>query len=378
MAVPDLPPAAQSHPASEAAVDLIDVVKRFGTFTATDDVSLSVKRGETVALLGPSGCGKTTLLRMIAGFEHPTSGRIRLAGQDAADLEPYERSVGLLFQHYALFPHMTVADNVAYGLKRRGWPRANRKARVAEMLHLVRMDHLASRYPAELSGGQQQRVALARALATQPDVVLLDEPLSALDAMLRQTLRRELKEILAAVKATVILVTHDQEEAMSFADRIVVLNRGRVEQEGPPAALYEQPCNRFVAGFLGRANWINGLKLVSHEAGGILARSSHGTTLLLPQGSLTGTDTVDGCVRPERVCRGDADDTGPGTLKGRIVEAVHVGADIQLAVDTVEGVFTVLERSHGLMPPAMGELVTLRIAATDTILVPHEPAAQDQ
>ena len=383
---PATSPAAKPLPVEPAAaeppaVELVEVVKQFGSFVATRNVSLTVRRGETVALLGPSGCGKTTLLRMIAGFEKPTSGAVRLAGRDAADLQPYERSVGLLFQQYALFPHMTVEQNVAYGLVRRGWPKAERKARVAEMLSLVRMDHLAGRWPGELSGGQQQRVALARALATQPDVVLLDEPLSALDAMLRQTLRRELKEILDAVHATVILVTHDQEEAMSFADRIAVLNGGRVEQEGVPADLYERPANRFVAGFLGRANWIDGVALVERGATADIGRSRRGTTLALPPGTLPASGFVDVCVRPERLTRGPdtRDPAGAagatvGRLAGTVVEAVHVGADVQLAIETAEGVFSCLERSHGLRVPARGEAALLRIAPEDAILVPAQSA----
>ena len=370
----DTAPAAS--PAAPPAVELVDIVKQFGSFVATRNVSLTVRRGETVALLGPSGCGKTTLLRMIAGFETPTSGAVRLAGRDAADLQPYERSVGLLFQQYALFPHMTVEQNVAYGLVRRGWPKAERKARVAEMLGLVRMDHLAGRWPGELSGGQQQRVALARALATQPDVVLLDEPLSALDAMLRQTLRRELKEILEAVHATVILVTHDQEEAMSFADRIAVLNGGRVEQEGIPSDLYERPANRFVAGFLGRANWIDGVTLAERGVEADIGRSRRGTTLALPPGTLPASGAMDVCVRPERLTRAAAGAAAStvGLLTGRVVEAVHVGADVQLAIETAEGVFACLERSHGLRLPARGETAVLRIAPQDAILVPAQTA----
>ncbi len=367
MAVPD-------SAAAPPAVELVDVTKRFGGFVATDGVSLAVRRGETLALLGPSGCGKTTLLRMIAGFEAPTSGTVRLGGADAAGREPYERSVGLLFQQYALFPHMTVEQNVAYGLVHRRWPRAEREARVAEMLGLVRMAHLAGRWPGELSGGQQQRVALARALATRPDVVLLDEPLSALDALLRQTLRRELKEILDAVSATVVLVTHDQEEAMSFADRIVVLNGGRVEQEGAPADLYERPANRFVAGFLGRANWIDGVALVERTAAADLARSRRGTLLALPPGALPGGEAMDVCVRPERLSRCAGGDAGAGVLDGRVVEAVHVGADVHLAVETPEGIFTCLERSHGLRLPGKGEALRLRVAPDDAILVPAAAA----
>ena len=217
-----------------ATVEFSGVTKRFGGVAAISDISFSVAAGETIALLGPSGCGKTTILRLIAGFEQPNEGAIMIGGRDMHGLRPYERNVGLLFQHYALFPHMTVAENVAYGLRYRGAASRTIPGRVREMLELVRMGEFADRRPDRLSGGQQQRVALARALATRPTLLLLDEPLSALDAKLRYDLRNELKQLLAAVGSTVIVVTHDQEEAMSLGERVFVMNRGTLMQIGSP------------------------------------------------------------------------------------------------------------------------------------------------
>ncbi len=224
--------------AADPVIEFREVVKRFGQTAAVDHVTFTVGAGETVSLLGPSGCGKTTTLRLISGFEEPDEGSIEIAGESMIGKRPYERNVGLLFQHYALFPHMTVAENVAYGLKHRGWPKAEIPGRVAEMLRLVQLEGFDTRRPGQMSGGQQQRVALARVLATKPKLVLLDEPLSALDAKLREELRLELKQILTAVGSTTIVVTHDQDEAMSLADRIIIMNRGRIEQQGTPDDIY--------------------------------------------------------------------------------------------------------------------------------------------
>ena len=225
-------------------LELSHVTKRFGDFAAVDDVSLTVDKGRILSLLGPSGCGKTTTLRMISGFEEPNGGSIFIAGQDMKGKRPYERNVGLLFQDYALFPHMSVVQNVGYGLKNRGYEKSRIPARIREMLELVKLVGFEDRRPAQLSGGQQQRVALARALAVSPEVVLLDEPLSALDAKLRQELRVELKEILSAVGATTIVVTHDQEEAMSLGDSVIVMSEGRIMQRGRPTEIYADPKTR--------------------------------------------------------------------------------------------------------------------------------------
>jgi putative spermidine/putrescine transport system ATP-binding protein len=240
------------------AVRLEGVVKRFGDVAAVDDVDLDVRRGEFFSMLGPSGSGKTTCLRMIAGFESPTSGRILLEGQDVSRLAPYERDVNTVFQDYALFPHMTVADNVAYGLKVKRVAKDERRVRVNEALAMVQLSAFGERKPAQLSGGQRQRVALARALVNRPKVLLLDEPLGALDLKLRQAMQIELKEIQQSVGLTFIYVTHDQEEALTMSDRLAVFNHGQVEQVGTPAEVYERPATGFVAGFVGVSNVLDG------------------------------------------------------------------------------------------------------------------------
>ncbi|HEY8416428.1 MAG TPA: ABC transporter ATP-binding protein [Limnochordales bacterium] len=240
------------------AVTLEHVHKRFGNVVAADDVTLAVKEGEFFALLGPSGSGKTTVLRMIAGFLQPDAGTITIAGRPVQAVPPYQREIGMVFQSYALFPHMTVYGNLAFGLAVRGVPKAEIQRRVREMLELVRLPGIENRRPHELSGGQQQRVALARALITRPKVVLLDEPLGALDKRLREEMQIELKQIQREVGITALFVTHDQEEALTLADRIAIMNQGKVEQVGTPAEVYERPRTAFVAGFLGDANFFHG------------------------------------------------------------------------------------------------------------------------
>jgi len=232
-------------------IALTDVKKRFGDFVAIDNVSLAVEDGSLTALLGPSGSGKSTLLRVIAGLEAPDEGTVEISGRDATRLPAQKRGIGFVFQHYAAFKHMTVRDNVAFGLKVRKRPKAEIAAKVDELLRIVGLDGYQTRYPAQLSGGQRQRMALARALAVEPEVLLLDEPFGALDANVRAELREWLRRLHDEVHVTTVLVTHDQEEAMEVADRIVVLNRGRIEQDGPPRDLYERPANAFVMGFLG-------------------------------------------------------------------------------------------------------------------------------
>jgi sulfate transport system ATP-binding protein len=232
-------------------IAVTDVTKRFGDFQALDGVSLDVEDGSLTALLGPSGSGKSTLLRVIAGLEAPETGTVVIAGRDATAVPPQKRGIGFVFQHYAAFKHMTVRENVAFGLRVRKRPKAEIAAKVDELLRIVGLDGYQARYPAQLSGGQRQRMALARALAVEPEVLLLDEPFGALDANVRAELREWLRRLHDEVHVTTVLVTHDQEEAMEVADRIVVLNRGRVEQDGPPRELYERPANPFVMGFLG-------------------------------------------------------------------------------------------------------------------------------
>jgi len=240
------------------AVSLEGVVKRFGAVTAVDGIDLEVREGEFFSMLGPSGSGKTTCLRLIAGFEAPTEGRVLLGGQDVSDLAPYQRDVNTVFQDYALFPHMTVEENVEYGLKVKKVSKAERHRRVAEALGMVQLGEFGDRKPAELSGGQRQRVALARALVNRPKVLLLDEPLGALDLKLRQAMQIELKQIQQAVGLTFVYVTHDQEEALTMSDRLAVFSRGKVEQVGTPAEVYERPATEFVAGFVGTSNILSG------------------------------------------------------------------------------------------------------------------------
>ena len=256
----DSPPAAsRSQPAAAPAeVRLEGLRKTFGDVVAVAGVDLDVREGEFFSLLGPSGCGKTTCLRMIAGFEEPTAGRIVLHGRDVSGLPAYERDVNTVFQDYALFPHMSVHDNVEYGLVVKGIGRSERRQRVGEVLRMMRLDRLDRRKPGELSGGQRQRVALARALVNQPRVLLLDEPLGALDLKLRQAMQIELKSIQERLSMTFIYVTHDQEEALTMSDRMAVMNQGRVEQVGSPAEVYERPATSFVAGFVGASNVLSG------------------------------------------------------------------------------------------------------------------------
>jgi sulfate transport system ATP-binding protein len=236
------------------AITVRQVTKRFGSFVALDGISVAIPSGSLTALLGPSGSGKSTLLRVIAGLELPDEGEVNILGEDATDLPPQKRGVGMVFQHYAAFKHMTVFDNVAFGLRIRKCPKAEVRARVTELLHLVQLEGLQDRYPAQLSGGQRQRMALARALAVEPKVLLLDEPFGALDARVRKELRAWLRRLHDDVQVTTVLVTHDQEEAMEVADRVVLMNEGRIEQLGQPRDLYEHPANEFVMSFIGPVN----------------------------------------------------------------------------------------------------------------------------
>ena len=273
----------QGEPQAEAAIDMpllrIDaVVKKFGNFRAVDRLSLDIWAGEFFALLGPSGCGKTTLLRMLAGFETPDEGRILLDGKDIAQVLPHQRPVNMMFQNYALFPHLSVRDNIAFGLKRAGMARAEIDARVAEMVALVKLEGLEKRKPDQLSGGQKQRVALARSLARRPRVLLLDEPLAALDKKLRESTQLELMELQRRLGMTFIIVTHDQEEAMTVADRIGVMDAGRLEQVAKPRQLYEEPASRWIAEFVGDINIFEG-QLERREAGRLLIATKDAGTL---------------------------------------------------------------------------------------------------
>jgi spermidine/putrescine transport system ATP-binding protein len=263
------------------AVEVIDISKSFGAYQALKSVSFSIPANEFFTMLGPSGCGKTTLLRMMAGFETPDTGRVLLNGRDIVDVPPHKRRVNTVFQSYALFPHMTLEQNVAFGLENLGWDKAKVRSRVGEMLERVHMQSFATRKPAQLSGGQRQRVALARALAPEPEVLLLDEPLSALDLKLRQAMRDELRTLQRETGITFVFVTHDQEEALDMSDRIAVLGSGEVQQIGTPSEIYEEPVNKFVADFVGEANFfeVDVLEAANNRA---TVRTPFGPTIIIP------------------------------------------------------------------------------------------------
>jgi spermidine/putrescine transport system ATP-binding protein len=315
-------------------VRLQNVTKRFDDVVAVDDLSLEIGRGSFFALLGPSGCGKTTTLRMIGGFEQPTGGTIYLGDREVTGLPPYRRNVNTVFQSYALFPHLNVLENVAFGLRRKGVKKSEARGRVKEILRVVGLEGMEGRKPRQLSGGQQQRVALARALVNQPQVLLLDEPLGALDLKLRKQMQLELKSIQHDVEITFIHVTHDQEEAMTMADRIAVMNGGHIEQLGTPSELYESPKTAFVAGFLGVSNLIPG-DVVDAEA----VQLRNGPRVRVPRSALeerAGTVAVG--IRPEKIELGTAHEN---QLEGSIVESAYVGVATQYIVETVCGRLTV-------------------------------------
>jgi spermidine/putrescine ABC transporter ATP-binding subunit len=360
-------------------VEFSNVTKRFSAAPAVDDVSFAVGAGEIVSLLGPSGCGKTTTLRLIAGFETPNAGTVLIAGEDMADSRPYERNIGLLFQHYALFPHMTVGENVAYGLRHRGFEKADIPARVGEMLRLVKLGGFVDRKPSQLSGGQQQRVALARALATRPKVVLLDEPLSALDAKLREELRTELKEILGVVGSTTIVVTHDQEEAMSLGDRIIVMNQGRIAQLGSPDDIYSRPATKFVAEFMGRSNWFSGTMISGANAGQPNFETTTRLGICAPAPSELRNGRFDLCIRPERIdlfASGAAPDQRARTnLAAKIVDMTLLGPARQFIVQIETGEkLTVVQSNRFAMELDKGSSVNASFLSEDVIMIPATEA----
>jgi len=320
-------------------VKLVDVVKMFGEAVAVDHIDLEVVDGEFFSLLGPSGCGKTTTLRMIGGFEAPTSGLIELQGQDVTWLPPYKRNVNTVFQNYALFPHLTIFENVAFGLRRKGTKDAEVKSRVKEMLALVELPGFEGRKPNQISGGQAQRVALARALINKPAVLLLDEPLGALDLKLRKQMQVELKRIQQEVGITFIYVTHDQEEAMTMSDRIAVMNRGRYEQLGEPEALYERPTTSFVAGFLGVSNLLPGS--VEGSSDGYAAVRLVDDTVVRAPRALVGDDPrVNVGVRPEKIRLHEASSevpSGHNHLTGVVRDASYLGVSTQYLVEARGG-----------------------------------------
>jgi spermidine/putrescine transport system ATP-binding protein len=328
----------------------VDVVKRFGDVVAVDHIDLEVHDGEFFSLLGPSGCGKTTTLRMIGGFEEPSSGLIELQGEDVTWLPPFKRNVNTVFQNYALFPHLTIYENVAFGLRRRSVPDREVRARVTEMLGLVELPGYEKRKPTQISGGQAQRVALARALINRPAVLLLDEPLGALDLKLRKQMQVELKRIQQEVGITFIYVTHDQEEAMTMSDRIAVMNLGRYEQLGDPESLYERPATPFVAGFLGVSNLLPGMVQGKDERYATV-KLADDTLIRAPTGLVDGRTDISVGVRPEKIrlrepSETDPTPTGHNQLRGVVRDASYIGVSTQYQVEARGGArLTVYEQN---------------------------------
>jgi putative spermidine/putrescine transport system ATP-binding protein len=325
------PVAMSTSATSDVAVSFAGVTKRFGESVALNGVSLSIRRGEFMTLLGPSGCGKTTLLNLAAGFFSPDAGEIGIDGEQVNEVPTHQRGIGMMFQNYALFPHMSVANNIAYGLKVRNVAKQERDRRVDEVLALVKLNGMGSRKPRQLSGGQQQRVALARALVINPKVLLLDEPFSALDKNLRAAMQVELREIQRKVNVTTIFVTHDQGEALSLSDRIAVMSQGRIHQLGTPAEVYCKPSDRFVASFIGDANVLRGRVERFDGASAIIAVGAvYITVPAQPLAGVAPLSPVDLFVRPEKLAIVDI--TGPHALRGTVAAQIYQGGHVDLHI----------------------------------------------
>jgi spermidine/putrescine transport system ATP-binding protein len=328
--------------APETDVRLDRVTKRFHDVVAVDDLSMEIRRGEFFSMLGPSGCGKTTTLRMIGGFEEATAGTIYLGDADVTGLPPFRRDVNTVFQNYALFPHLSVFENVAFGLRRRKVAGSELERRVGDMLELVELPGYERRKPTQLSGGQQQRVALARALINHPRVLLLDEPLGALDLKLRKQMQIELKRIQTEVGITFIYVTHDQEEAMTMSDQIAVMRHGKIEQLGSPEELYEHPTTAFVAGFLGVSNLLDG-DVIGRDDGWVAVRLADGSTVRAPAELVNGAHSVRVGVRPEKLrvtpsgSEERSSDDGLNSLGGTVLDASYIGVSTQYLIETADG-----------------------------------------
>lgn len=347
---------------------VIDSLKKsFGQTQVVKDFNMSIEKGEFISFLGPSGCGKTTILRMIAGFETPSDGTITINGKNQSGLKTSQRNIGMVFQAYALFPNMNVFDNVAFGLKVAGMPKAEIEARVKEMLKLIHLEHLADRYPYQMSGGQQQRVALARALAPKPQVLLLDEPLSALDAKIRVSLREEIRQIQRQLGITTVFVTHDQEEALSISDRIVVMNAGRADQIGTPSDIYNRPATRFVASFVGTLNIVDAT--VADPAANTIRIGENVITLREPIAALKTGDKVSVALRPEA---GSLSESAKGdtALTGTVVSSHFLGSVVRtkFEVGGNQISFDMFNAPDKALPQP-GETVTLRFAASDLLLI---------
>ena len=362
-------------------IRLTDLSKHFRDVRAVDRVSLDIRSGEFFSMLGPSGCGKTTTLRMIGGFELPTAGRIELRGRDVTTDPPDKRPVNMVFQNYALFPHLDVAGNIAFGLLRRHVDKGEVRRRVAEALDLVHLPGYDKRKPSQLSGGQQQRVALARALVNRPNVLLLDEPLGALDLKLRKALQIELKRVQTEVGITFVYVTHDQEEALTMSDRIAVMRAGRVEQLGTPEELYERPQTRFVADFIGTSNLLAGTVEAIH-GGTALVRLASGDACLTAGEDLAAGRAVELSVRPEAVTLAATNGAGPsggrGTIPGSVEQVAYLGGNVQYLVRTAGGLsLTALAPKTGQRIP-VGGAVDVSWSPRDALVLAERPDAQEE
>jgi putative spermidine/putrescine transport system ATP-binding protein len=350
-----------------AFLEISNIQKRFGEQTAVHDFSISIEKGEFITFLGPSGCGKTTILRMLAGFEAPSVGSIVFDGKDVTHVPTNQRNVGMVFQSYALFPNMTVAQNIGFGLKVANASKSEIDARVKEMLSLIKLDTLADRYPWQMSGGQQQRVALARALANKPKVLLLDEPLSALDAKIRISLREEIRELQRELNITTVFVTHDQEEALSISDRIVVLNEGRVEQTGTPSDIYNFPRTRFVASFIGTLNQVQGQ--VVDTGKGEIRVGEHTLITSNPLDDLKNGQQCTLAIRPEAITMGQSG-SNRNSVQVVVEEVSFLGSIVRVRTHMGKEVLSMdLFNDPNQKLPARGDAVTLGFAYENLLVL---------
>ncbi|MBL6456033.1 ABC transporter ATP-binding protein [Belnapia sp. T6] len=334
------------------------IAKRYGPVVALEPLSLEVRSGELLTILGPSGSGKTTLLQVICGLVEPDAGRLFIDGHDRTVMPVHQREIGLVFQNYALFPHLTVAENVGFPLKMRGRPAGEIRDRVATALTMVQLGHLGGRFPRELSGGQQQRVALARCFVYQPAIILMDEPLGALDRQLREHMQIEIKRLHRETGATIIYVTHDQEEALALSDRICLMNHARIEQVGTPQEIYEHPRTAFTAGFIGTSTLLRG------QVEGDALATPHGRFALPPGSTATGAAAL--VIRPEHLRLGP----GPNAIRGVVAETVYAGAETRLLFDLADGTGAALRLPTGTTPPEIGTEVEAHWTTETAVLVP--------
>jgi putative spermidine/putrescine transport system ATP-binding protein len=365
-------------PSHGARVVLKGLAKSYGSVVALAPTDLTIEPGEFFSLIGPSGSGKSTLLGAVAGFVPPSAGRIEVDGEDVVAVPPYRRNIGMVFQNYALFPHMSVFENVAFPLRLRGVPKSEIESRVARMLRTVRLPDMGERSPAELSGGQQQRVALARAAVYDPRVLLMDEPLGALDKNLREEMQYEIKQFHSAIGATILYVTHDQDEAATMSDRIGIMRAGALAQVGGPRELYERPRNAFVASFLGEANIFSVSGLRPNGSALLEAQTAEGVTLSVPATQSSNSGPFVACIRPESlsVRLGHLERAGPeeNIVSGRIADAIYTAGTVRYRVETPEGARLIVklasQRNAALLE--IGQPVTLACPVSETLLIPKE------